>query len=128
MMLRIWIAALAMMVMVGTAVQSSAEDAAEGLLGMLDPASCSDESERRAIEVEAKRVVAIADLCEATTSERLFSSELSSLDRGCDAMETSFVTSYAALLADPEKTEFTCEDIRALLSTVNKAFQDAMNE
>ena len=128
MMLRLWVAALATMVMVGTVGQSSAEESREGLLGMLDPASCSDESERSAIAVEAKRTTAIADLCDKTSLERLFSEELSALHRGCEAMEVSFLTGYASLLADPRKVPLTCADVRALLSTVNKAFQDAMGE
>ena len=38
------------------------------------------------------------------------------------------MTSYASLLADPDKIEITCADIRSLLSTINKAFRDAVNE
>ena len=128
MMLRLWIAALATMVVVGAAGPSSAEDPGEGLLGLLDPASCSDESERNAIEVEIKRATAIADLCDKTSFERLLSEELAALDRGCKAMEASFLTGYALLLADPGKIPLTCADFRMFLSTVNKAFQDAMNE
>ena len=128
MMLRICIAALATMVMVGTVGQSSAEESREGLLGMLDPASCSDESEKRAAGVEAKRTKAILDLCEATRGERLWSSELSALDRACRAVESSLVNSYASLLADPEKVTLTCADIGTLFSTANKAYRDAMSE
>ena len=128
MTLRLWIVALATMVMVGTAGPSSAEDPGAGLSGMLDPASCSDESERRAIEVEFKRAVAIADLCDKTSLQRFLSEELSALNRGCEAMGASFLTGYASLLADPGKIPLTCADVRTLISTVNKAFQDAMGE
>ena len=126
MMRRIWIVVLATLLSVGIVDQSSAEEPLEGLSRL--SAMCSDESASKAIEVEAKRALAIAKLCDATILERLFSSELSGLDRGCNAVKTSFLTSYASLLADPEKAELTCADVRTLLSTVNRSFRDAMNE
>ncbi len=130
MMRVMWIAALATMVSVGGTGKSSAEEPLEGLSGLIarDSASCSDESVVRTMVVEVKRAMATAQLCDETSVKRLLSPDLAPLDRGCNAMETSFLTSYASLLADPEKTEISCADGLSLVSTANKAFRDAMNE
>ena len=127
MMRRVWIVALATMVIIGTVGRSPAEEPYEGLLAP-DLASCTDASVRDSIRAEAIRMKAIANLCDETEFERLFSTELSALDRGCKAVETTFVTAYTSLLADPEKLKLTCADMQTLLSTAHKAFRDAVNE
>ena len=104
------------------------EDGFEVLPGLMDwdSPSCLDDSVVGRLEAELGKLGTTAALCDATALKRLLSSDLAALNRGCIAIEGAALDEVVGILADPEMSEFSCEDGLSLVAAINKAFRDGV--